>query len=68
MPLSEQRSERKERRSERKVSIVRLSEYALLVVIAIGFLALHILTGATFWPASKDPAATTEPAKLLSGD
>jgi hypothetical protein len=55
------------RRSERKISIVRLSEYALLVAIAIGFLALHILTGATFWPASKDPAATTEPAKL-SGD
>jgi hypothetical protein len=68
MPLSEQRSERKERRSERKVSIVRLSEYALLVVIAIGFLVLHILTGATFWPASKDPAAITEPAKALSGD
>jgi hypothetical protein len=57
-----------ERRSERKRSIVRLSEFALLIVIVIGFLALHILTGATFWPASKDPAATTEPAKLLSGD
>jgi hypothetical protein len=57
-----------ERRSERKISIVRLSEYALLVAIAIGFLALHILTGATFWPASKDAATTAEPAKLLSGD
>jgi hypothetical protein len=68
MPLSKRRSEPEERRSERKISIVRLSEYALLVAIAIGFLALHILTGATFWPASKDPAATTEPAKLLSGD
>jgi hypothetical protein len=56
-----------ERRSERKRSIVRLSEFALLIAIVIGFLALHILTGATFWPASKDPAATTEPAKL-SGD
>jgi hypothetical protein len=57
-----------ERRSERKISIVRLSEYALLVAIAIGFLALHILTGSVFWPASKDAATTAEPAKLLSGD
>jgi len=57
-----------ERRSERKSTIIRLSEFALLIAIVIGFLALHILTGSIFWPASKDAATTTEPAKLLSGD
>jgi hypothetical protein len=57
-----------ERRSDRKFSLTELSGYAMLVTIIVGFLALHILAGRIVWPASKDAAATTEPAKLLSGD
>ena len=56
-----------ERRPDRKFSLAEVSGYAMLLTIVLGFLALHILAGRMVWPASKDAAATAEPAKL-SGD
>jgi len=54
-------------RPDRKVSISEVTGYAVLIAIAAGFLALHVLAGNITLPGSRNVPAAAEPARL-SGD
>jgi hypothetical protein len=54
-------------RPDRKVSISKAAGYAMLIAIAAGFLALHVLAGNITLPGSRNVPVTAEPVRL-SGD
>jgi hypothetical protein len=54
-------------RPERKFSVSEVTGYAVLVAIAAGFLALHVLAGNIDLPGSRHVSASVESMKL-SGD